>query len=910
MTDLDAWLDVAFREWTNGAFTPFHWQRRAFHDLIAGTLPDAVDIPTGCGKTSILALWILAFAAQRIRYSQNRLPRRLVWVVHRRTVVDQTTEVALDVQRLIKESATGSPWADVRETLAGECAYPLTGVPTLPVSTIRGALAEDPTWRVDPARPAIVIGTVDKLGSRLLFQGYGDGRWARSFHTGLLGTDTWWLFDEAQLVPAFAENLRRIARLRAAEPALAGVRKLHITPVSATLTAGANNHVWRVLQKDNDAAIAERMNAAKAVYPAKEWGSSSPSAAQLAHFAHTLASGDDVSRKKLKVEPGSGRRVVVFARSPEFASEVANQLIQTGYEPNHTVGLLTGQLRGYERDRLAGSPVFARFKLAKDLDDGTAHILVCTSAGEVGVDFSADHALIESCHLDSLIQRLGRVNRYGKTESTIWLFEAPQRADSGKLEQVEVSDNESVADDTEEAATVDERTDGEDVQRAEPSARGAKSQLPRVSSLMVALSGSKKNASASPAKLAKVWVNRNPELVLGPPSFARIDEEVLSILSATSFNEIPDGISLDLYLHGERSEPPEVDVIWRAEVDLLSHDGIEPAALGQAIDRMGIRQAEFLRLPMNRLLNWLRSVPIDRAGPAILVRLRGKWTIEGPRDLQKMRYRRANDALIVLPPDIGGLGRFGEFSPTVLERVTDVFDLAASDAHRAVEVDEELLGFDAETGEWAVVNEGAINRLGRFNLGEAQTCFLRFCLDLLRMAGQGDFSLLSETRMLLSDHHQRALRGAELILSKLDLPKDDGNSLGRGTGHHDDGKRHPLWQRAVSGSEKEPLAKAPRMNGRLLNGYRHELGSLLTAAFGNDDLALHSVAVHHGWGRPHFLPRHYDARYAEKTNQKTAIVQLERFRMLERRYGRWTLAYLETLLKCADIYGSLKDSHA
>src|SRR6266705_6648901 len=98
-TSLDAWLDAAFLQWSSGSFSPFKWQRRAFHDLIAGKLPEAVDVPTGCGKTSILALWILAYAAQKLRNSQSKLPRRLVWVVHRRTVVDQTTEVARDVQR-------------------------------------------------------------------------------------------------------------------------------------------------------------------------------------------------------------------------------------------------------------------------------------------------------------------------------------------------------------------------------------------------------------------------------------------------------------------------------------------------------------------------------------------------------------------------------------------------------------------------------------------------------------------------------------------------------------------------------------------------------------------------------------------------------------------------------------------
>jgi CRISPR-associated helicase Cas3 len=41
--------------------------------------------------------------------------------------------------------------------------------------------------------------------------------------------------------------------------------------------------------------------------------------------------------------------------------------------------------------------------------------LVSTSAGEVGADFDADHLITENTSLDALIQRLGRLNRRGRT---------------------------------------------------------------------------------------------------------------------------------------------------------------------------------------------------------------------------------------------------------------------------------------------------------------------------------------------------------------------------------------------------------------------------------------------------------------------------------------------------------------
>lgn len=44
---------------------------------------------------------------------------------------------------------------------------------SLPISTLRGQFVDNRDWLADPAAPAIVVGTVDMIGSRLLFMGYG-----------------------------------------------------------------------------------------------------------------------------------------------------------------------------------------------------------------------------------------------------------------------------------------------------------------------------------------------------------------------------------------------------------------------------------------------------------------------------------------------------------------------------------------------------------------------------------------------------------------------------------------------------------------------------------------------------------------------------------------------------------------
>ena len=81
---------------------PFRWQMRLLRRLLDTDLPRVVDIPTGLGKTSVMALWLIALT------EGARLPRRLVYVVDRRAVVDQATRFA----------------GRLRSNISSEMAYP------------------------------------------------------------------------------------------------------------------------------------------------------------------------------------------------------------------------------------------------------------------------------------------------------------------------------------------------------------------------------------------------------------------------------------------------------------------------------------------------------------------------------------------------------------------------------------------------------------------------------------------------------------------------------------------------------------------------------------------------------------------------------------------------------------------
>jgi CRISPR-associated endonuclease/helicase Cas3 len=221
---------------------PLCWQKRLYEHLLGPDdgrpdgLPQALDLPTGLGKTSVMAIWYLALRAGA------RLPRRLVYVVDRRAVVDQATTIA-----------------DAIKEKSGDCG--------LRVSTLRGQHVDNRAWLDNPAAPAIIVGTVDMIGSRLLFEGYGVSRKMRPYQAGLLGADTLVVLDESHLVPPFERLLRKIAERGNLGPRDERDRRLipsfQLLALSAT-GRDAGGDVFRLTEEDcRDPIVAQRLTATK-----------------------------------------------------------------------------------------------------------------------------------------------------------------------------------------------------------------------------------------------------------------------------------------------------------------------------------------------------------------------------------------------------------------------------------------------------------------------------------------------------------------------------------------------------------------------------------------------------------------------------------------------------------------------
>ena len=166
---------------------------------------------------------------------------------------------------------------------------------------------------------------------------------------------------------------------------------------------------------------------------------------------------------------------------------------------------------------------------------------------------------------------------------------------------------------------------------------------------------------------------------------------------------------------------------------------------------------------------------------------------------------------------------------------------------------------------------------------------------------------------LLEEHQTWAEDRARDLAGRLGLPVRYADMLGIAAGLHDEGKRARRWQRAFNAQGPGDYAKTRGpVNTALLDGYRHEFGSLPLAEKDGrlrglpedlQDLALHLIAAHHGFARPVIGTGGCEDAPPSTLEERARGVAL-RFARLQRRWGPWGLAWWEALLRAADQQAS------
>lgn len=187
--------------------TPFPWQSRLAKEVQVAGWRSVLDLPTASGKTSAIDVAVFHLIQQLADIRSGKLgertsPLRIFFIVDRRIVVDGAFRHAEHLARKLHD-ATDGPLKEAADLLRVHFSVDQP----LQVSLMRGGMYRDNGWTANPAQPTVCISTVDQVGSRLLFRGYGVSPSMRPIHAGLVANDSLLLIDEAHLSEPFLQTL-------------------------------------------------------------------------------------------------------------------------------------------------------------------------------------------------------------------------------------------------------------------------------------------------------------------------------------------------------------------------------------------------------------------------------------------------------------------------------------------------------------------------------------------------------------------------------------------------------------------------------------------------------------------------------------------------------------------------------
>ena len=902
---------------------PFRWQMRLLERLLEEDLPTVVDVATGLGKTSVMALWLIALS------EGAQLPRRLVYIVDRRAVVDQATRFAEQLRRNMPDELADK--LGLEENSDG-----------LPISTLRGGFADNRDWLADPSRPSVIVGTIDMIGSRLLFEGYGVSRKMRPYHAGLLGVDSLVLLDEAHLCPPFECLLRQVVEHRHRDEEIgSGAATARHSPPFRLMSLSATGRdakgtpsesVFRLGREDRDEPeVHRRLNARKRL-GITELVDIRSLTENIADRAVDLGHGGDMPTRVLVYCSSRRDAIAVKARIDKECSRRRRAKESVG----HTSELLVGERRVHERTKLENWLTTHGFLGGAGAPADAPTFLVATSAGEVGVDLDADHLVCDLVAYERMVQRLGRVNRRGGETRTaivdVFWARPALKANAGKAQREKHNSH---------------------VQLIEQ----------RLSPLRALPKGEDHRRDASPAAIMELKT-AHPELVEAAttpaPLYPALSRPLLDAWSLTSLERHEGRPEVAPWLRGwQEEDEPQTVVAWRQHLpSVRSEDGLNvpPSMVSDYFRAAPIHATEKLEAVCSRVFDWLlkrvaqvakrqdghdfivkdqevAALLLDRAGECVrsatlseLKRLaaparsmRREEVRERDRDKRDWKERHLPGALLVVHARIGGLrdGMLDEKSESIAiaadgdEHWQELREDVSSERPRPlikfrvepVSADqEETLSSPTESHGWHHVRtfETDLRANGTPQRGLA---ILKWHDD----AEEEEARSILSAPQLLRDHAEQVAERTRQMACRLKLPQHEVEALTLAARLHDEGKAAKRWQTAMNAPKEsgEPYAKTRGGgNVRLLEGYRHEFGSLIKAERENlprhtCDLILHLIAAHHGNARPVISFEGCEYGPPSQLESRAGEAAL-RFARLQSEYGPWGLAWREAILRAAD----------
>jgi CRISPR-associated endonuclease/helicase Cas3 len=390
--------------------------------------------------------------------------------------------------------------------------------------------------------------------------------------------------------------------------------------------------------------------------------------------------------------------------------------------------------------------------------------------------------------------------------------------------------------------------------------------------------------------------------------------------------KLPGRPAVEPYLHGvSEYEPPETYVAWREEVGVITGELLKQYDPEELLEAYPLKPHELLRDRSVRVLEELKKLA-KRHPEAPVWLMMDDGSVEPPTTLEILTKDNKKDRIdyrtIVLPPSVGGLSDKGSMDGDsgTANDVADTWPDKNGTSHRIRIWDGDaqfakeikgmrlILTLDTERVEDEGSEEGEVVDRRYWSWYESPK------------SADNDGSKNATKAVLWQVHTEDVVRSATRIVEHLPLSQELRGAIIIAARWHDLGKKRMVFQRILGNPDSNPpLAKSGRkmLPYSLGKNFRHEFASLLDARKETDfdalsqdlkELVLHLIAAHHGRARPHFPTEEaYDPEAAEDIS--VAIAQVpQRFARLQRKYGRWRLAYLESLLRAADYDASANPS--
>ena len=935
-------------------YAPFPWQRRLLEQIAAkGEWPSVLDLPTGAGKTAAIDIAVFHLALESERLDARKAPVRMAFVVDRRLVVDDAFTRAKKL-----EDALAAPRGPVTRRVA-DCLKNLSGDgPPLIARRLRGGIPREDDWAHTPSQPTVLCSTVDQVGSRLLFRGYGVSDSMKPVHAGLIGSDCLILLDEAHLAEPFRQTLDWVQMYKGGN--WREEKNANAPWGSALLTATPGEITKNTFSLDDtdkaNEILKKRLEAPK---PAR--------LKEVADDQQIITALVEEAQNALKKDI---EVIGVVVNRVARARSVFRELMEKLSPEEVECILLIGPSRPVDRDRLADQIASIRTGAERNLDKPL--ILVATQCIEAGVDIDLDALITEAAPLDCLRQRFGRLNRAGRD---VVIYAAIIATKSDLLK------------------STDDPVYGKAIKPAWDCLKKALDKRER-------------------ERIVEFGVDAFAVCMEADALARKADAPILlpahlDLLSQTAPIPTADP-AVSLYLHGPSRQPDSITVIWRADIAPKMHRDEDIRRLLMVAPP---RSLEAIELPIWTVRGWLMkevetltdladiptSAPEKKEStrPARAKRKVFRWKGNDERSVWiEPAALRPGDTIIV-PAHYGGVDDFG-WNPECREPAADVGRKAAepfAGRRFAVRVTPGLLGESVTSEALADVLARAVSQrwqdlrtsLSRLDLPEdirddltaldkakrkrTVTAYLDlygthndrpcgvvfvapFGIEGEKQEEDGrpntteddTTGCISGLSLSLPQHSDEVEHKAADFAKTAGLPAERIADLKLAGFLHDAGKadrRFQAWLHygdplgpdpdevnAVLAKSGRPLPRTARTASGLPHKWRHEALSVRLAPHAvrfneearDPELVLWLIGSHHGHGRPLFPHRDPDD---DKPRKISAVPGLPSelpsgpgpqslafdwrgldwpalFVRLKVRYGAWELARMEAVLRLAD----------